>query len=161
MRRFDRQFAWQRNFMRQMKRICGEYLTTEASFEEDARHNTDLIVLGMQPHRVACRVRRYEKYRAKYGDEFTIRADTELRKIRDGWGDYLLYGFGREQNWSFMPWTLADLDVFRDCYRPGMGTRKPNTDGGSDLLAFRWSDFPDKFIVAKSWRQGGLFGEAG
>lgn len=148
--------------MRQMKRICGEYLTAEADFDEDARHNTDLIVLGMQPYRVACRVRRYDKYRSKYGDEFTIRASrpsgaqTELAKILGGWGDYMLYGFGRDKNWTFAPWTLADLDVFRRCWASGMGQRNPNIDGSSDFLAFRWDEFPPEFVVAKSWQQAPL-----
>lgn len=39
--------------------------------------------------------------------------------------------------------------------------RQPNGDGSSDFLAFRWDEFPPDFIIAKSWRQSGLFGEAG
>jgi hypothetical protein len=153
-------FDWQAQFVPSMKGIVGRCLVAEGSPEQDAQQNTDLIVLRLDGEiRVACRVRGYEQYRKRYGDEFTIRCDrpsgvrTELDKLLSGWGDYLLYGFGRRRNpyagpARFAPWTLARLDVFRRCYRPGMGRRKPNRDGSSTFLAFRWDHFPPEFVIA-------------
>jgi hypothetical protein len=153
-------FGWQARFIPQMKGIVGRYLVAEGTPEQDGRQNTDLIILRLDGEvRVACRVRGYEQYRKRYGDEFTIRCDrpsgapTELAKLLNGWGDYLLYGFARQRNpyatpARFVPWTLARLDVFRRCYRPGMGRRRNNHDGSSAFLAFRWSDFPAEFVIA-------------
>lgn len=87
-----------------------------------------------------------------------VGASTELAKILQGWGDYLLYGFGKDENLVFQPWTLADLDIFRRCWRAGLGERQANGDGSSDFLAFQWDQFPPDFIIAKSWWQGGLLG---
>ncbi|HEX7926472.1 MAG TPA: MT-A70 family methyltransferase [bacterium] len=167
MRTWQDDFQWQRGYLKQMKRICGEYLIGEAPREEDVKRNTDLIVLRMEPVRIACRVRDYAKYRQRYGSEFTIRyrrssgVDTELDKIRDGWGDYMLYGFG-QPNGHFRPWGLGDLDVFRDWYQPGCGTERRNGDRSSDFLAFRWDQLPADFVIAKSdgvqMSLGGAFG---
>src|SRR3990167_9164949 len=94
----SRDCQWQRACLPEMKRIVGECLIGEAPLEEDARRNTDLIVLRLEAVRVGCRVRR-AIYLARYGHEFTIRQDrpsgaqSELEKIVAGWGDYLLYGF--------------------------------------------------------------------
>jgi hypothetical protein len=112
------------------------------------------IVLQMAPVRIACRVRR-GRYLRQYREQFTIRASrpqgqqTELAKILDGFGDYLLYGFGQD-DWRFAPWTLASLDVFRRYYRPGMGQARDNGDRSSSFLAFRWDELPGDFIVATS-----------
>jgi hypothetical protein len=165
----QRDFDWYRQCIPQMKAIVGQHLAvSEAPYEEDARRNTDLIVLAVDAAttiRVACRVRGYEKYYASrkaiargYRDEFTVRyardngAKVELAKILDGWGDYFLYGFAKRDNPyadppRFVYWTLARLGVFRDWYRPGFGVPVRNPDG-SEGRAFRWDALPSGFVVA-------------
>ena len=68
-----------------------------------------------------CRLRNYEKYFAKYGDEFTIRTinhygtddRSELNRIIDGLGSYILYGFvSPDLRGDVSIWGLGDLDVF-------------------------------------------------
>lgn len=148
--------------MRQVKAILGAYLIAEAPMEEDAKRNTDLIVLRLDAVRVACRIRTHE-YLARYPDEFTIRAGrpngtkTELAKIIEGWGDYLFYGFTDADQTRLAAWLLGDLRVFRlwlmDQTRanggklPGAG--KDNTDGSSDFRAFRINELPPDFIIAR------------
>lgn len=155
-------FAWQRAFIPHMKEIAGRHLIGEAPAYEDARHNTDLIVLKLDAVRIACRVRR-ASYRERYGNEFTIRAtrpsgtQTELAKILEGWGDYVLYGFeGTEDRLS--AWMLGDLRIFRLWFVRYLAAHQGNTpgqerangDGSSRFRSFQVSDLPDDFIVARS-----------
>src|SRR6266487_3872253 len=57
---------------------------------------------------------------------------------------------------------VADLDVFRKAIADGVqGEVHHNGDGSSEFLAFGWDQFPEEFVIESSWRQGGLFGEAG
>ena len=157
--------------MPKIKPILGLYLIGEAPAEEDRLHNTDLIVVGMKPLRIGCRMRRH-KYltRNNYRNEFTLRngtptgAKTEITKIVEGWGDYIFYGFCNEQETDLEQWILGDLKVFRlwfnrELWRAakkeiklvdGMpGIRKPNKDG-SFLRAFGLVEMPQGFIMAKS-----------
>lgn len=154
---------WADRFLPQIKRILGEHLIGEAPFLEDAERNTDLIVLRLDPVRVACRVRR-NSYLLNYSDEFTIRSGrpsgqkTELSKVIEGWGDYFFYGFSDAAEVTLERWTLADLRVFRLWFAMRLqadagtipGREKPNQDGSSVFRAFRWRDLPTNFVVASS-----------
>lgn len=153
---------WSGKFVPELKRICGEHLIGEAPQEEDAEHNTDLIVLRLEAVRIACRVRKH-KYVAKYGGEFTIRCSrpkgvkTELAKIIEGWGDYLLYAFANEPESELASWVLGDLKVFRSWFANQLvrnsgalpGELCPNSDGSSQFRAFHLSDMPAGFIKAR------------
>jgi hypothetical protein len=132
-----------------MRRIVGEHLILEASPEDDRKRATDLIVMTAKDIRIGCRVRRHEHI-DRYGHQFTIRTSrpsgmpTELEKILDGWGDYLIYGFADADETALVRWLLGDLDVFRRyCARwkadfpdtmPGELCR--NRDGSSEFRAF-------------------------
>jgi len=150
-------------FLPEIKSILGTYLIGEAPFIEDAKHNTDLIVLNMEAVRIACRVRRFN-YFYNYGSEFTIRkshsngSKTELTKIVEGWGDYFFYGFSNEAEDRLYAWTLADLKVFRIGFVRKLtkmdsgqlpGCIKENIDGKTSLIAFKWKDFDESFIIAR------------
>ena len=153
---------WSDQFMPEIKKILGLYLIGEANEEEDSRRNTDLIVLTMAAVRIGCRVRRYG-YAKKYGDEFTIRASlptgtkTELAKIIEGWGDYFFYGHSDEGYMNLAAWALCDLNVFRLWFNafivrnkgriPGM--LQSNGDADSNFRAFRFSDLPNDFVIAR------------
>jgi hypothetical protein len=152
-------FEYGRQYLDHLKAIVGRHLVAEAPANEDMTHNTDLIVLRLDAVRIACRVRR-ESYLSRYGDQFTIRSTrpngtTELAKIIEGWGDYVLYGFGAENGPRLVRWTLGDLKVFRlwfarETARTGKppGIAKPNPDGSSHFRAFRYADLPAEFIIA-------------
>lgn len=166
-----RDFDWQRKFIPRMQAIVGQYLAVEeAPFEDDTERNTDLIVLAAKAGeiRVGCRVRSLT-YRAKYGDQFTIRCSrpnglaTELDKILDGWGDYFLYGFGERGGLFKIPrfrdWTLADLAVFRAHYRRGLGMAVRNPDR-TEGRAFEWAWFPPEFVIATTRTEQGAIVDA-
>ena len=160
--------AWSDRFLVEIKRLLGEYLIGPAPQEEDAEHNTDLIVLRMDAVRVACRVRRHE-YLAEYCHQFTIRegrpsgTKTELTKVIEGWGRYLFYGIADEAEQALATWALIDLNVFRLWFNRELvrnrgivpGELCPNKDNSSTFRAFTFCELPSDLCVA---RQVGLEG---
>jgi len=151
-------------FIPHIQEVLGRCLIGIASVDEDQERNTDLIVLSLKSVRIACRVRS-ESYQDRFGDEFTIRSSrprgtkTELAKVIEGWGDYILYGFGSDTEPRLTQWHLGDLCVFRSefcrfLYRNDKnvmpGTEKKNHDGSSCFRVFKWSEFPPSFVVASS-----------
>ena len=154
--------SWSDKFIPEIKSILGQYLICEASAEEDQKRNTDLVVLNMQSVRIACRVRKAD-YAERYGNEFTIRVSrpsgqqTELSKIIQGFGNYMMYAWADEQ--KLVKWTLADLSVFRlwrSEYAAKNKGEEPgklmkNGDGSSDFRAYNWNALPEKFVIGKSW----------
>lgn len=150
---------WSDRYLTEIKSILGCHLIGEPPIEEDQEHNTDLIVLKMDPVRIGVRIRR-EEYYNKYPCEFTIRAGrpnghkTELTKIVEGWGDYFFYGFGGEV--SLLKWTLCDLKVFRLWFNRQLytgikpGIAKDNHDNSSNFLAFKFTELPNEFVLASS-----------
>lgn len=157
---FRDDFNWQRELIPQVKQVLAQYLIVEAPFEEDADHNTDLIVLRLDTVRVACRLRTFD-FVNRYPDDFTIRAarpsgtKTELAKVIEGWGDYLFYGFANEAKTGLVAWLLGDLKVFRLWYNrelyagrhPGVYSR--NRDASSDFIAFDVNALPSEFVTAR------------
>lgn len=153
--------SWTDALLPRVKQVIANYLITEAPFEEDARHGTDLIVLTLEAKRIAVRLRRAQ-YAARYGDQFTIRSsrpsgnETELSKIVSGWGDYLFYGFEHADDpLSLSRWLLGDLKVFRLWHSMQLGMRRrpwmpqANGDGSSEFHAYRVADLPPDFIIAR------------
>lgn len=155
-------YEWSRQFLPQVKSICGRFLIGEAPTEEDTQRNTDLIVLRLDAIRIGCRIRS-ASYIEQYGDEFTIRESlssgtkTELVKIIEGWGDYFFYAFADEQDDRLAAWLLGDLHVFRSWIFEQTrinGGRLPgnsftNGDGRSTLRAFAIADLPSAFIIGQ------------
>lgn len=143
---------WSDKFIPEIKAILGVNLMCEPDVKEDQERNTDLIVMQMKSHRIACRIRKHS-YLSGYGSEFTIRAKsggskTEIHKVLDGWGDFIFYGFADKDEKRLSRWFIGDLDVFRGTYKDGMADVIPNFDGRTALAAFQLSDFPREFVVA-------------
>ena len=151
-------------YIHQIKGILGQTLIGEPPIEEDQKRNTDLIVLRMDPVRIACRVRGSKYNQPRYVGEFTIRISrpsgtkTELAKIIEGWGDYFFYGFQDRTGAMVENWIVGDLAQFRawwsrEWYRTRgdmdemPGFVKPNFDGSSEFRVFRWDEIP-YFVVA-------------
>jgi hypothetical protein len=158
---------WSDTFLPQIKQILGLYLIGEPPIEEDAERNTDLIVLKMEPVRIACRVRKYYALN-HWPDEFTIRecrpsgTKTELAKIIEGWGDYIFYGFSNELEDDLAAWTLGDLKVFRLWYVRTLalmnskmlpGEKQKNHDNSSTFRSFVIDDLPKSFVVSRKFIQ--------
>jgi hypothetical protein len=117
---------------------------------EDRKRNSDLMILGINATRIACRVRKPE-YAEKYADEFTIRfrlpwgGGTEYQKIMDGWGQFFFYGFADAQEKTLQKWVYCDLNVLRDYFIKNPVNTKEilrNKDNSSHFLAIRWREIP-------------------
>jgi len=161
MKGWERDKAISDKYLDEIKQILGLHLIGEPPIEEDQERNTDLMVLKLDAVRVACRIREYSHYFiGNRCNEFTIRSSrpsgmkTEFRKIVEGWGDYLFYGFGDESGLRLYHWHLIDLAVFR-VYLLNMAmhgiipSEIPNKDGSSSFRAFDINRFPEALIVAK------------
>lgn len=156
---YDFQFG--RLFLTQITQRLGVHLIAEAPMEEDQKHNTDLMVLTLKPYRIACRIRRAERYYPRYAGQFTIRStrpggiETELSKMLSGWGDYIFYGFGSDVTKKLVAWFIGDLAVLRQwCHSREVqglpvGDEIPNLDGSSAFRAFNLRDMPKSFIIAR------------
>ena len=153
---------WADRFLPEIKAILGQLFIGAAPAKEDQQHNTDLIVLKMEPIRIACRIRSYG-YWEQFRDEFTIRqgrprgTKTELAKIIEGWGDYFFYGFSNRYEDRLHAYGIGDLKVFRlwlmqQLRQTGRlpGQVQANTDGSSNFRAFKWRELPSRFLVT-SW----------
>jgi hypothetical protein len=156
---------WSDVFMPEIKSILGMHLLGEAPHEEDATRATDLIVLKMEAVRIAVRMRK-KSYgiNPMYREEFTIRSErgsgtkTELRKVMEGFGDFLFYGFEHQEGGRLGRWTIVDLAIFRGSmfektYMSNAGVLPGdgfvNTDGSSSFRVFRYADFPRSLVRAK------------
>jgi hypothetical protein len=154
---------WSDAFLPEMKRIIGEHLIGEAPIDEDQERCTDLIVLKLDAVRIACRVRK-NKYMSMYGDEVTIRrkvpsgCKTELTKIIEGWGDFMLYGFASEDDTRLEKWTLGDLKAMRIYIARELAAKRvpwknrSNGAGESDFAVFKIGAIPG-FVYAQSAMQ--------
>lgn len=158
---FETDFRWQAQFIPAIKQIVGPLLLATASYEQDAKEATDLVVLRADGLRIGCRVRR-PGYDKRYPWDFTIRyhretgSETELAKIQDGWCDWLFYGHAP----TLHRWFVVNLDSFRHHLAfnlwPIKYEDKPNGDG-TWLRAYNVTSFPDKppITIASShdWRK--------
>lgn len=155
--------AWSDAYIPALRNVVGPLLLDEAPLERDMRQATDLIVLTARDMRIACRVRR-PGYANRFPWQFTIRSQrdsgstTEITKIIDGWGDWLVYSHALNDPMPILDrWMVIDLAVFRatliraDHLRPRRNRQVPNGDG-TYFLPYDVRDFPDQLIVASSHR---------
>ena len=133
-----------------------EFIVQDA--ELDWKQATDFAVFNVRPFKVAARLRTH-RFLKKYSEEFTIRwlrpsgVATEIHKIRQGFGDYMIYGFVSEDESHIVQYFIGDLDVFRE--------REPapifigwNDPPDSQLAAWRINQLPPSFVL-KKW--GGIW----
>jgi hypothetical protein len=147
-------------------------MLTDATPEEDMRHNTDLRISFAADLPVAIRVREHH-YLGKYGNEFTLRSRaqyggrTEAQKAAAGEGTFFFYGFISETGPAKLErWFIGDLDVWRKwCARrkaAGQSTYRfeKNNYDGTAFQAYNIKDLPPEFIVAQFDRARGFAQEA-
>jgi hypothetical protein len=117
---------------------------------EDQEENTDLVIMRSGNLRIAVRIRN-ERYFLLYPEDLTMRSWrpsgilTELQKTKNGWGDYIAYGFGDGKN--VLALRLGDLDVFRENLPYVRGRQHSNKDGSSLFMSYNWNQFPPEFVV--------------
>jgi hypothetical protein len=135
------------------------FMIMEGSQIEDARHNSDLMVLDIANTRIACRIRK-AKYAADYSKDITIRAQlpyggaTELDKILSGWGDYFFYGFADDDEIHLQKWLFGRIRAIgpyiKKLYDENAVPKFiKNFDNSSMFMPLEWAKIPD-FIIAKA-----------
>ena len=111
--------------------------TFKVDEKADCEENTDLFFFEYRKLRIACRVR-FDISSSKYGD-ITIRSrfgngKTEIDKINDGYGDYMLYCWGDKEN--IKEYMIIDLDVFRESQNEFFLREKVNHDGMTSFYTY-------------------------
>lgn len=130
---FDNNWKFSEKYMPQIKMIlakhAGKFLQIEkATMQEDMTQAFDLNITNHPKSKIAVRIRRAEiKFR-----DITIRSingthDTEIHKLRNGYGDWYLYVWEGGDN-RIVEYALIDIHKARQLF---MEDRKtiPNTDG--------------------------------
>jgi hypothetical protein len=164
----DRAYADQ--FEGQIAATISGVLVRPATFRLDTREATDFIVYrvtggprrGQPVGAIAARVRRPGCYWGRtyrsptsWGMQFTIRTwrstgtETELAKIRRGFGDWLLYGHIEQR--TLRHWMVLDLEIFRaNEARPRVVREEIDNRDGTFFSAYDVRTFPDTIMVAAS-----------
>jgi len=158
MKAWEESKQWSDRFMRQIKQTLGEHLIEIGNIEQDRKEAGDLTVLKSNLVRIGCRIRKHHHLK-KYHDQFTIRqsrasgVQTEMDKIRAGWGNWFFYGFEDSTSQRVIHWFIADLNVFREhlLVNPQLlENRGGIPDGcGTTFFSFYRSDFP--ITLFKAW----------
>ena len=149
-------------YIRHLKAIAGQFVLDESSLEEDQRQNTDLVVLRAREVLIACRVRSAITVDQPWRDDFTIRCErprsgneTELDKIKRGWGSHLIYGIASKDSPLLLAlWSVVDLNRFRRWFlreeskpEPHPWLKKSCQDGSANFLAFPCLRVPPELFV--------------
>jgi len=115
---FENNFNWQKQYMEAMIKIMRQYISQMVKFRyatmpEDMRQATDMVIT-VKDAAIAIRLRRES---CRYRD-FTIRAtsrggyDSELEKLRKGWGDWYFYGW--VSNDELPQYILVNIHTLRE-----------------------------------------------
>lgn len=158
---YDEDFAWQERFGAHYSDIARQAIRVDvAPNVEDWKRNTDFILTATfasrgRDIRVSARARR-RKYLGRYPGQFTVRldrpsgAETEMPKLRKGWGDLMIYGFESEVDSDRLgPWWVINLEMLRDYLACGGYYRsQDNRDGSSSFAVFWLEDMPLGFVLA-------------
>ena len=164
----DREFA--DRYEDQLTKIIASLLVKPASFWRDTKEATDLIVhritngprAGQAVGAIASRIRRPGIFwgrsfnsRVYWGLQFTIRSrrtngvETELPKIKSGFGDWYIYAHVEQE--LLRHWMVLDLEVFRAnlddryVYREEQDNRD-----GTFFTAYGLESFPKNILIAAS-----------
>lgn len=159
---YDIDRKWSDRFIPEIQQKVGPMLLVASPFEIDAKEASDLIVLKARDMRIAARVRR-PGYIQRYKYEFTVRskrnngAKTEMRKLIEGFADWMLYGHSDEEEKRLAEWMLIDLNVWRayllersyeNGWRSLVKDEKNNTDKTTQFMAFDVRNFPSEMLIA-------------
>jgi hypothetical protein len=163
----EKQWKWSDKFIPHIKQILSKHfrIGLEAikvsPLQEDWRHNSDITILEIGNIAISCHVRSYQYYKP-FGHQVCVRSrykngtKTEIDKIRNGWGDYMLYAFAQPTGSRLYAWTLGDLGALRRhiLYEMKANGRLPgqefaNDDGVSYGRAFNLDDMPNGYVVAQ------------
>lgn len=139
---FDKDFKWQERYYQIVRRILKDNAMhiikiDVADDDADMKQATDFVV-SVRGGTVAVRIRRNI---ANYYKDLTIRStrpsghETELQKIKNGFGDYYLYLW--TENQTVADWWLVDINGMRKARMFDVPRKEIwNRDGSSAFIAF-------------------------
>jgi len=157
----QKDWSFSDRFLPSIRKIVGPRLLETASLEVDRNHATDLVVMRAKNLMIACRVRR-PNFGAAFVNQFTVRSNrgsgmkTELDKIIEGYGDWMLYGFAEDDHSEALAhWSLIDLHAFRAHLIKSPDVLKTGEHTLAEGTSFRWFDlrsFPNSpsILIASS-----------
>lgn len=146
---FDKNFKWQEDCAPVVLRIAntykgilvGDFAFRTATYEEDTKHSTDMVLEGKSC--VAVRIRRDRRS----DRDFTIRSrsrgggKTEIDKLKDGSfaATYYLYIWEGDDG-KFSEYLVLDMKKFIDAYKDHLENKPdiPNGDGTYFVAYSRW-----------------------
>jgi hypothetical protein len=156
-------FDFQRQFRDHYAEIAlGVVRVAVASWDDDARRNTDFQICTLDNgHRIACRARRAQ-YRHRYTSDFTIRysrpsgVPTEWHKLRQGLGDFIIYGFDAGDG-RLQPWHLLNAHLVREYLTGGGHWRYQANDDGTTFAAIDIDKLPIGAVLNSDGLPRGLY----
>lgn len=137
-------------FSKQLKAILGGCFFTK-NIDDDLTKGIDFAVYTIKPFKVACRLRGFG-YQKRYGNQFTVRWElksgnrTEIDKIKDGFVDYMLYGFIDADEIRIIQWVLVDLKPIREGLEP-FEIRQNKMPDENKLAAYSLVTYPKEYIL--------------
>jgi hypothetical protein len=137
---FKQNWTFSEKYMPQVKQIlskhAGKFLQIEvATMEEDMTLAFDLNIIAHTKNKISVRIRRAE---VKFRD-ITIRSlngvyDTEIHKLRKGYGDWYLYAWEGSDG-RITEYALIDIHKARQLFMEDRNTI-PNTDGKTGFYCY-------------------------
>jgi len=161
---FDNQARFAEHGMEVIREAIGKTATVSvASQHLDWHEATDVVFKVRSRGRVAMRLRDYDRYFNKYGNEFTVRYSSEEHRsefhkiVAGGYAHWMVYGFAdlSDQNANVIrAGRILDLDVFRNRVVSGLIDGKqprpvPNSDGRTQFVPYSVNDFAG--LVLHDW----------
>jgi hypothetical protein len=163
---YDRQRPWADKWIPRQCEIIGPLLLRKTSFDVDTKQAADLTLLKADGITIAARTRT-RAYLDRFGPfQFTIRSHqptgckTELAKIKEGFADWMFYGFETEEGDDIDPWIIINLNSFRmageryDKGEIGLCFRENTNPDGTKFRWYDWRSFPEEpslFIARSSY----------
>ena len=147
---FDDDLWWQAHWTRQLRGFIGPYILRAATFEEDCKEATDLIVLRAEGFRIACRIRKPgQGYADKYPREITFTSRRESgapcewdKMIVGEWADWFCYAHATtaspQEGGTLRPAFIIDLHQTRQYFRDNPSPERPNKDPVGKRCWFRF-----------------------
>jgi hypothetical protein len=150
---------WSDRFIPHICEIVGPRMLEPSSISVDQNRVADLIIVNAKPTMtIACRVRR-PGYAERFPWDFTLRskldsgAKTELDKIIEGFGDWMLYGHAGDYS-RLARWLLIDLRALRAAmispeHNPRSLRHTPNGDG-TYFVSYNVRTLPPSVVIDSS-----------
>ncbi|MBC2602067.1 hypothetical protein [Puniceicoccus vermicola] len=148
--------AWADRFTPAAKRILGEYLISDSSFDDDMKKGFDLEVKSAT---FALRVRKHSYFaNPRTRGDITIRTscnatETEIDKLKTGrCADYYFLGYAAKEGADLAEWVILDTRKLADFLVKHEADYQPirSSANGTSFICINVRDLPGEAIFAAS-----------